>query len=184
MGRQAKVLRGSDRLMFKSGRGYVTKLSAGRAEVCISYNVTTSMQCACEDASCERRIHIGRYGLSGDGKRSCPHCNFRKKDGNYFSGVAEFKNHLQTEKCKRSRDLALCKEEAIKIMGPSLVYEVNNPFFRVTGDGGKGNILLFNCPTCDEEVVWKNRYQHCVLCFPKQWCLLPSDAEKYVKENH
>lgn len=166
-------LRGAERLVFRSGRGDITKISSSKAEVFIVYPVRTSIVCPCEDSCCKKRVRVGRYGASGDGRKKCPHCGGVRQNGTYFSGPADFSRHLQTDKCRRARGMWTSVAACAEKLGPLLAYEVSNPMFRITTESAGVKESIFKCPKCSTESPWRNRYQHCVECYPKHGICLP-----------
>lgn len=168
-----KIHKGLKKFTLPSGRGTIENLSAGRAEVRLNYTVTTSMVCPCGSDNCSSNVRLGRYWLSGDGRRRRPHCKQGKKGGGFFRGESDFKRHLLGEKCQNSRKEFISKETAAKLLGPHLQYEISNPSYREVWikDGVSKNLSV--CPKCQNKTIWTDRFNHSVLCYPRYGVQLP-----------
>lgn len=108
--RRRNVLQhGLDRMNLPNGRGSIQRLSERRALVMVSYNARTSIKCPCDDVRCNRLVKVGRYGMCGDGSRTCVHCGKGRGD-TFYKGLHDLRRHVKSNRCMLAQFLKIRSE--------------------------------------------------------------------------
>ena len=123
-------------------------------------------------------VKVGRYARMGKGSRKCVHCGTSRGDNvvntGFFTSRNDLLKHLNTQKCRKSRGYTSEFNSPKDVIGENLYYEINHPDCRLLRKNNSGKEeSVFSCPKCSAQIVYHNRYQHVLKCYPKHGISFP-----------
>lgn len=177
-----RIMKGVDRLRFKSGRGYVERLTDTTAQINVRYTARSATPCPCQDDACTGLVKIGRYGESGDGSRLCLHCGLSPKSTTFYTSRSALARHVTGARCSSTNPMN-ANELAVQSLGEQLCYEVSNPLY-LKGFKRAGQFeRVFVCPKCGERPLWPDRFLHAVDCYPRHGVQLGGSSYPKVSDD-
>lgn len=176
-----EIKQGVERLLFRSGRGYIDRTSDTTARITVEYTVRSAVNCPCPDEACNGLVKVGRYGECGDGSRVCLHCRKAPLDGAFYNSTAALARHVGGARC-RGKQIVDPERSALNELGELLCYEISNPLnaqhVRQSGEVVK----MFVCPKCAARTLWSIRFRHAHHCYPRHGVNLPGTTAIEVLE--